>query len=102
MAPSANDEGFTSNEAGEVFNSLGWQIQNARGYRINEEPYDSRRKIRVIHIGAGASGITFAKFAEDRCQSVEVQIYEKVSVSLARGVPSSWWLGRIVILAGLG
>ena len=77
MAPSKDGEGFSSSENGEVFNDLGWMVQNARGYRINEDPYDSARKIRVIHIGAGASGITISKLIEERCQNVELQIYEK-------------------------
>ena len=77
MAPSKDGEGFSYSEDGEVFNKLGWQVQNARGYRINEDPYDSARKLRVIHIGAGASGITFSKFAEERCQNVDLQVYEK-------------------------
>ncbi|KIX97341.1 uncharacterized protein Z520_06793 [Fonsecaea multimorphosa CBS 102226] len=62
---------------GEAFNEMGWMVGNARGYRILEQPYDSTRKFRVIHIGAGASGITFSKFLEDRCPGVELQIYEK-------------------------
>ncbi|EXJ74840.1 uncharacterized protein A1O5_01536 [Cladophialophora psammophila CBS 110553] len=77
MAPSKDGEGFSSNSTGEVFNELGWMVQNARGYRIHEEPYNTPRKIRVIHIGAGASGITLSKFMEDRCENVELQIYEK-------------------------
>ncbi|EXJ55336.1 hypothetical protein A1O7_08263 [Cladophialophora yegresii CBS 114405] len=77
MAPSKDGEGFSSSETGEVFNERGWMVQNARGYRIHEEPYDTPRKIRVIHIGAGASGITFSKFVEERCKNVDLQIYEK-------------------------
>ncbi|RVX67654.1 hypothetical protein B0A52_08183 [Exophiala mesophila] len=77
MAPSKDGEGFSTNPNGEVYNELGWLVQDASGYRINEDPYETRRKLRVIHIGAGASGITFAKFAEDRLQNVELQIYEK-------------------------
>lgn len=77
MAPSKDGEGFPVNTSGEVYNELGWKIQNARGYRINEDPYETRRKLRVIGIGAGASGIVLSKFAEDRLQNVEVQIYEK-------------------------
>ncbi|KAK5059907.1 hypothetical protein LTR84_009790 [Exophiala bonariae] len=79
MAPSKDGEGFPSNINGEEYNELGWLLQNARGYRINEEPYDTHRKLRVIHIGAGASGIVFSKFAEERLQNVDVQIYEKNS-----------------------
>lgn len=77
MAPSKDGEGFSTNPSGEVYNELGWMVQDASGYRINEDPYETRRKLRVIHIGAGASGITFAKFTEDRLQNVELQIYEK-------------------------
>lgn len=77
MAPSKDGEGFPSNLNGEVYNDIGWLVQNARGYQINEQPYDTHRKLRVIHIGAGASGIVFSKFAEDRLQNVDVQIYEK-------------------------
>lgn len=77
MAPSKDGEGFSTNATGEIYNELGWLVQDASGYRINEDPYDTRRKLRVVHIGAGASGITFAKFAEDRLKNVDVQIYEK-------------------------
>jgi hypothetical protein len=55
----------------------GWPRQNARGYRIREEPFGALRPLRIIHIGAGASGITFSKFAEDKLKNVEVQLYEK-------------------------
>ena len=77
MAPSKDGEGFSSSETGEVFNDRGWMIQNARGYRINEASYDTARKMRVIGIGAGASGITLSKFVGERCENVELQIYEK-------------------------
>ena len=77
MSPSKDGEGFSSNTNGEIYNERGWLVQNARGYRINEDPYDTHRKLRVIHIGAGASGIVFSKFAEDRLNNVDVQIYEK-------------------------
>jgi hypothetical protein len=89
MAPSKDGEGFTSTETGEAYNDMGWMVQNARGYRILEEPYDSRRKFRVIHIGAGASGITFSKFLEERCPGVELQIYEK-----NKDVGGTWFENR--------
>ncbi|KIW99944.1 uncharacterized protein Z518_10872 [Rhinocladiella mackenziei CBS 650.93] len=76
MAPSRDGEGFPTS-TGELFNEKGWMIQNARGYKIHEEPYCTARTLRVIHIGAGASGITFSKFVEERLQNVELQIYEK-------------------------
>ncbi|KAK5274800.1 hypothetical protein LTR99_004490 [Exophiala xenobiotica] len=79
MPPSKDGEGFpsTTTAAGPVYNDLGWMTTNARGYTIKEEPYGTKRKLRVIHIGAGASGITFAKFLEERLENVELQIYEK-------------------------
>jgi hypothetical protein len=55
----------------------GWPLQNARGYKIHEEPFGISRPMKVIHIGAGASGICFAKFAHDRLQNVDVVLYEK-------------------------
>jgi len=76
MAPSKDGEGFLCYPK-EVYNDMGWMIQNARGYKINEEPYCAARKLRLIHIGAGASGITFSKFVEERLRNVELQIYEK-------------------------
>lgn len=92
MAPSKDGEGFDAS-TGEVYNELGWQIQNPRGYRIIEEPYGTPRKLRVIHIGAGAAGITFSKFAEDRLENVELQIYEK-----NHDVGGTWLENRYVAL----
>ncbi|OAG37868.1 hypothetical protein AYO21_07974 [Fonsecaea monophora] len=57
----------------------GWPTQNERGYRILEQPFNTKRPIRVIHIGAGASGICFAKFHETMTENVTIQLYEKNS-----------------------
>ncbi len=93
MAPSKDGEGFPST-SGEVFNELGWMTQNARGYKISTEPYGTARKLRVIHIGAGASGITFSKFLEERLENVELQIYEK-----NHDVGGTWLENRFVVLS---
>ena len=80
MAPSRIDEGFTTTPESPqhpLHNELGWRVQNDRGYKILEQPFGTLRPMRVIHIGAGAAGITFSKFAEESLQNVEVQIYEK-------------------------
>ncbi len=74
MAPSKDNEGFPS---GTESNDLGWPHRNERGYEIHEEPYDTPRKLRVIHVGMGASGIIFSKFYEEKLKNVELQIYEK-------------------------
>ena len=97
MPPSKDGEGFPSTStststAGPVYNDLGWMTTNARGYTIEEEPYGTKRKLRVIHIGAGASGITFAKFLEDRLENVEFQIYEKNA-----DVGGTWLENRCVV-----
>ncbi len=95
MPPSKDGEGFSStstSSAGPVYNDLGWMTTNARGYTIKEEPYGTKRKLRVIHIGAGASGITFAKFLEDRLENVELQIYEKNA-----DVGGTWLENRCVV-----
>ncbi|KAJ3536866.1 hypothetical protein NM208_g6542 [Fusarium decemcellulare] len=76
MAPLATEDGNAS--AGHArYNDLGWKVENERGYRIPEHPFGTTRKLRVIHVGAGASGICFTKFAEDLLENVEFQLYEK-------------------------
>jgi cation diffusion facilitator CzcD-associated flavoprotein CzcO len=47
------------------------------GYRITEQLLYERRKIRVIVVGAGATGLQFAYKAERALKDVDLQIYEK-------------------------
>ena len=47
------------------------------GYSVLEEPLGSGRKIRVIAIGAGASGLNVARNVNVHMKNVELQIYEK-------------------------
>lgn len=54
-----------------------WPSQNDNGYRIKEEPMGTKRQMKVIVLGAGASGINFCKTARDRLENVEVMCYEK-------------------------
>lgn len=62
-----------------LYNSLGWQVANEQGYRILEQPLGTLTPLRVIHIGAGASGICFSKFYQDQLadQNIALQVYEK-------------------------
>ena len=55
----------------------GWPRENDRGYRIQERPSGSLRPLRVVVLGAGASGISFAKFAQDQLENVDFVLYEK-------------------------
>lgn len=50
---------------------------DATGYRIREEPYGTKRPVRVVLMGAGASTLNFLKKAEEQMQNVEVKVYEK-------------------------
>lgn len=69
----------------------GWPSVNARGYKIKEQLYGTEGPMRVIHVGAGASGICFSKFAQDRLHNVSVQVYEKNS-----DVGGTWLENRYV------
>lgn len=71
----------------------GWPQQNERGYKIREQLFGTERDFRVIHIGAGASGICFAKFAQESLRNVHVQIYEKNN-----DVGGTWLENRYVLL----
>jgi hypothetical protein len=79
MSPGKDGEGFLTGNGSldPQYDSHGWKVQDEKGYRIIEEHFGARRKLRVIHIGAGASGICFSKFARDRLENVEFQVYEK-------------------------
>lgn len=56
---------------------LGWPRENGRGYKITEQLSGHERPLRVIHIGAGASGICLAKFLPERLHNVSLTCYEK-------------------------
>lgn len=56
---------------------FGWPQQNERGYRIQERPYGTERAMRVIHIGAGISGICMAKFLPETLNNVSLVCYDK-------------------------
>lgn len=44
---------------------------------ISEQMFGSRRKLRVIVIGSGMSGLNFFKFAEDKATNLDIRCYEK-------------------------
>lgn len=50
---------------------------DATGYRIREEPFGTRRKLRVVLMGAGASTVNFLKKTEERMHNLDVTVYEK-------------------------
>ena len=79
MAPFLDDRNVAGVKAPESLpERYGWPRTNARGYTILEQAFGTKRPMRVIHIGAGASGICFSKFYEDLMdKSVSIQIYDK-------------------------
>jgi hypothetical protein len=57
-----------------TLNADQWPEQYARGYKLLEQPYGTMRPMRVVFVGAGASGICFAKFADNQLTDTTVQI----------------------------
>jgi hypothetical protein len=49
------------------------------GYRIKEQPMGTKRKVKVIIMGAGASSLNFFKKAEEEMDNLEIVCYEKNS-----------------------
>ena len=47
------------------------------GYKLIEQPYGTKRKMRVILMGAGASSLNFFKQAEEQMQNLDIACYEK-------------------------
>ncbi|KIW85239.1 hypothetical protein Z517_00629 [Fonsecaea pedrosoi CBS 271.37] len=79
MSPGKEGEGFPAQNISldSKYDSHGWLVENEKGYRIIEDHFGAHRKLRVIHIGAGASGICFSKFAGEEHENIDLQIYEK-------------------------
>lgn len=63
--PTAERDGFTIPETDET------------GYRIREEPYGTKRRMRVVLMGAGASTVNFLKKAEEEMDNLDICVYEK-------------------------
>lgn len=59
------------------------------GYRIREEPMGTKRSIRVILMGAGASTLNFLKKAEEEMQDMHMTVYES-----AHDVGGTWLKNR--------
>ncbi|KAL1865924.1 hypothetical protein VTK73DRAFT_5008 [Phialemonium thermophilum] len=58
---------------------FGWPTTNENGYTIREQPMGTKRPMKVVVLGAGASGINFLKMAADKLENVELVCYEKNS-----------------------
>ena len=47
------------------------------GYKVREQPYGTKREVKVILMGAGASTLNFLKKAEEQMQNMNMTVYEK-------------------------
>lgn len=54
-----------------------WYRQDFDGYRVFEKPLFTKRPIKLICVGAGATGLQIAHKARLFLKDVEVVIYEK-------------------------
>ena len=77
LSPALEVDNCAPNDANMPQGPNEWPERNARGYKLLEQPYGTMRPIRVVFIGAGASGICFSKFAKDLLINATVQVYEK-------------------------
>ncbi|KAI9726035.1 MAG: hypothetical protein M1828_002043 [Chrysothrix sp. TS-e1954] len=62
---------------------------DANGYFIREQPLGTKRKVRVVIMGAGASALNFFHEAETKLQNVDIVCYEKNS-----DVGGTWFENR--------
>ena len=56
----------------------GWPTENARGYKIREQLCGTERPLRIVHLGAGASGICLPKFLPETLKDVEIATTPRV------------------------
>lgn len=83
MAPSAT----TNGDGNFAFPHINDAAANEQMYLNNPDPehdvdipdqlFGSKRKLRVIVLGSGVSGINFFKFAEEKASNLEIRCYEK-------------------------
>jgi hypothetical protein len=71
MTPSSIDK-----SAGEIVSKT---IENGQNptYEVLERPFGTKKKMRVVVMGAGVSGLNFFKKAEERMENIDIICYEK-------------------------
>jgi cation diffusion facilitator CzcD-associated flavoprotein CzcO len=71
---------FTGNKASDVGAKLASaesESSSLKVYTVKEQPYGTKRSVKVILMGAGASTLNFLKQAEDGLSNVTITCYEK-------------------------
>ncbi|KAF9894349.1 hypothetical protein FE257_007852 [Aspergillus nanangensis] len=77
MAPSAESPPSRLPDFESLPKRYGWPTANEKGYQLMEQLAGTERPLRVVHIGAGASGICLAKFLPERLNNVSFTCYDK-------------------------
>lgn len=63
--------------SGDFIHENNWYNQDFDGYRVSEQPLFTKRHLRVVCVGAGATGLQLAYKTERRLENIDLQIYEK-------------------------
>lgn len=84
--------GYGIDSLEELADRCGWPRQNERGYRIQEELFGHERPIRVIHVGAGISGICMAKFLPQMLNNASLVCYD-----MNNDIGGTWLENRHVV-----
>lgn len=71
------DTAKQAHDTEDLVQRYGWPRENERGYKIRERPYGTERPLRVIHVGAGISGICISKFLPETLKDVSLVCYDK-------------------------
>ncbi|KAK2762350.1 hypothetical protein FQN54_001360 [Arachnomyces sp. PD_36] len=69
--------GLNLPDFGAAPDKFGWPRKNEHGYEILEQPCGIESNIRVIHIGAGISGICFSKFLSEALNNISFVCYDR-------------------------
>lgn len=97
MSPTANGVNGRSKEDDEVLvgdnraSAVGDNIPGTSSFTLKDEPVENFRKLRVVVIGAGYSGIYCAIRIPERLRNVDLCVYEKNN-----GLGGTWFENRYV------
>lgn len=53
------------------------KVTDSQPYQIREQSFGTKKRMRIVVIGAGVSGLSFFKMAEENLKNVEIICYEK-------------------------
>ena len=77
-------------EVGPGIGTEAYKTTSPLAYTLSQIPFRTARPLRIICIGAGFSGLAFAKEVEtNKLQNVNLTVYEKNSE-----VGGTWWENR--------